>query len=191
MRLLLPFVILPILEIALFIQVGSAIGVLPVIALVIGSALLGVAVMRRQGALAMLDVQRAMRDFRDPGQPMAHGALVMVAGLLLIVPGLLTSSLGLLLLVPGLRRLILRRMGARLHVRAAGFNQRQRGYGGDADYGSDDAAGYRRSDRDPGVIDGEYSVQDDPPAPVREGLTDQDRRPGAGPHHGNSGWTRH
>lgn len=181
MWLLLPFVILPIVEIALFIQVGGLIGVLPTLALVLGSACLGGAVMRRQGARAMLDLQQAMQEFRDPARPMAHGALVMIAGMLLILPGLLTSALGLLLLVPAVRALLLRWMGRRVTV-ASGLRYP------DADLGAD-PAGFRpaRGWRDEGVIDGEYSVQDDPPAPVREGLTDQTapKRPGA------SGWTRH
>lgn len=100
MRLLLPFVVLPIVEIALFIQVGGLIGALPTIGLVILSSVLGISVMRRQGMLAAMDVQRAMQEFRDPARQMAQGALMMIAGLLLLVPGLFTSALGLLLLVP-------------------------------------------------------------------------------------------
>lgn len=186
MWLLLPFVILPIVEIALFIQVGGLIGVLPTLALVLGSAVLGAAVMRRQGARAMLDLQQAMQEFRDPARPMAHGALVMIAGLLLMVPGLLTSAIGLLLLIPGVRALLLRWMGRRVTVASAGFGYPPRFP--DADLGAD-PAGFRpaRGWPDEGVIDGEYSVQDDPPAPVREGLTDRSapKRPGT------SGWTRH
>lgn len=181
MGLLLPFVILPIVEIALFIQVGGLIGVLPTLVLVLGSAVLGVAVMRRQSARAILDLQQAMQEFRDPARPMAHGALVMIAGVLLILPGLLTSAIGLLLLIPGAQALVLRWMGRRVTVASTGFQHP------DADLGAD-PAGFRpaRGWRDDGVIDGEYSVQDDPPAPVREGLTDQSaRRPGG------SGWTRH
>ncbi|RDW12221.1 FxsA family protein [Paracoccus thiocyanatus] len=189
MWLLLPFVILPIVEIALFIQVGGAIGVLPTIALVLASALAGVAVMRRQGARAALDVQRAMQDFRDPGRPMAHGALVMIGGLLMVVPGLFTSALGLLLLVAPLRSLILRRMARRMRVSGAGYSY-SRTYGAEADFGAD-ATGFRRGPgwSDQGAIDGEYSVQDDPPGPVRDGLTDQTEPPAG--RRGNSGWTRH
>lgn len=172
---LLPFVILPIVEIALFIQVGGVIGVLPVIVLVIASAFAGVAIMRRQGARAMFDVQRAMQEFRDPGQPMAHGALVMIGGVLMVVPGLLTSAVGLLLMIPGIRGLILRQMGARMQVSTMGPDfPPGHGY-----------AGRRRDD----VIDGEYSVQDDPPTPVRDGLADQTGDDM--PRRGNSGWTRH
>ncbi|MBD9528110.1 MULTISPECIES: FxsA family protein [Paracoccus] len=186
MWLLLPFVILPIVEIALFIQVGGAIGVLPTILLVLLSAVAGVAVMRRQGALAMLDVQRAMQEFRDPSAPMAHGALIMVAGALMVIPGLFTSAVGVLLLIPAVRSLVMRWMGRKVRVSGVGF-----GYPGrEADVMGDFPSGFgRRGNSRDGVIDGEYSVQDDPPAPVREGLTDD--RPAGGPRPGSSGWTRH
>ena len=187
MWLLLSFVILPIVEIALFILVGGLIGVLPTIALVLGSAVLGMAVMRNQGARAALDMQRAMQDMRDPARPMAHGALRMIGGLLMVVPGLFTSAVGLLLQVPLVRDLILRRMASRVRVSGARFSY---GPGHDAGidigFGGDYPPARRQGDD---VIDGEYSVQDDPPAPVREGLTDQ--RGQTPPRRGNSGWTRH
>lgn len=190
MWLLLPFVVLPIIEIALFIQVGGAIGVMPVIALVLASAVAGVAIMRHQGARAALDVQQAMREVGDPTRPMAHGALSMIGAVLMVVPGLFSSALGLLLQLPPLRDLILRRMAARVRVSGAGFS-----YGPQTGYGAGYPPGRRQGDD---VIDGEYSVQDDPPAPVREGLTDQtdperDGRGGGrgGGRRGNSGWTRH
>lgn len=187
MRLLLPFVILPIVEIALFIQIGGLIGVLPTIGLVLLSAMLGVTVMRRQGMVAALDVQRAMQEFRDPTRPMAEGAMSMIAGLLLVVPGLFTSALGLLLLVPAVRALTLRWLGRKATLR----------YGAGAAPGVDFGDIPPRYRRGPGwqedeVIDGEFSVQDDPPGPVRQGLTDQTgpgRTPPGG--RGNSGWTRH
>ena len=186
MWLLLLFVVLPIIEIALFIQVGGMIGILPVIGLVLLSAAAGVAIMRRQGARAMLDVQQAMQDFGDPAKPVAHGALRMIGALLMILPGLFTSALGLLLQLPPLRDLILRRMAARVRVSGTGFS-----HGPGAGFGADYPSGRRR---DEGVIDGEYSVQDYPPAPVREGLTDQGeggQGGTGGPRPGNSGWTQH
>ena len=182
---LLPFVILPIVEIALFIQVGGAIGLLPTLVLVILSSVLGVAVLRRRGATAARDVQRAMQEFRDPTAPMAHGALVMLAGLLMIVPGLFTSGVGLLLLIPGVRSLVLRRMGRRVGVSGVVYRQRT----AETDFMGEVPPGHpARGWRDDGVIDAEYSVQDDPPAPVREGLTDGSNPPSRS---GGSGWTRH
>ena len=186
------FVFLPIVEIALFVQIGGLIGVLPVLALVIASTLAGVAVMRSQGGRAVQDVQQAMRDMRDPTQPMAHGALRMIGGVLLVLPGFLTSSLGLLLLVPAVRRLILRRMSAHVRVvgSAAGYSRQTWTTAGD--FAQDDPAVFRRrSGWDDGIIDGEYSVQDDPPGPVRDHLTDQRPTGDSSGRRGNSGWTRH
>ncbi|MTH33336.1 FxsA family protein [Paracoccus limosus] len=189
MRLLLPFVILPILEIALFIQVGGLIGVLPTIALVIGSSLLGVAVMRRQGMVAAMDVQRAMQEFRDPARPMAHGALVMIAGLLLVVPGLFTSALGLLLLVPALRELLLGWLGRKAGAAGMRYDYRSTA---SVDFGDVPPRQRRGAGwQDEEIIDAEYSVQDDPPQPVRQGLTDQQGPGAASGRRGNSGWTRH
>lgn len=203
MWLLLPFVILPIIEIALFIQIGGLIGVLPVIGLVLASAVLGVGVMQRQGGRAMLDVQQAMQDFRDPGRPMAHGALIMIGGVLMVLPGLFTSAVGILLLIPFVRTLILRRMAGRVTTLSGGmsggmsgatFGRRAGARHDESEYGMD-PAGYRPTGRgrDGDVIDGEYSVQDDPPAPIRDRLTDADDGSGtqSDSRRGNSGWTRH
>lgn len=185
MWLLLSFVIPPI-RIALFIKVGGAIGVLPVIALVTPRPWPGLRSCAGR-ARAMLDVQQAMQGVGDPTQPMAHGALRMIGGLLMVVPGLFTSAVGLLLQVPLVRDLILRRMASRVRVSGARFSY---GPGHDAGidigFGGDYPPARRQGDD---VIDGEYSVQDDPPAPVREGLTDQ--RGQTPPRRGNSGWTRH
>lgn len=178
MWLLLPFVLLPIIEIALFILVGGAIGLLPTLALVILSAVVGSWLMRRQGLSAMADMQRAMTEARNPADPLAHGALIMLAGVLLILPGFFTDTLGVLLLIPAVRRLIILRMGRRVRVQTAGF-------------GSGFAAGYGdplgRGPHGGPVIDADYSVVDDDHAPPRPdpGLIDNPTRTRP------SGWTRH
>lgn len=192
MRLLLPFVILPIIEIALFVVIGGKIGVFATLALVVLSALIGIAAMRNQGSVAVQDMQRAVQEFRDPARPMAQGALTMIGGTLMVLPGFLTSAIGLILLLPPVQKLIARKMSAR--VRVVGGRSMS-----EADYGDEIHPAFRRGGppRGEGTIDGEYSVQDDPPAPVREGLADERRigtgrgsdRRSDGP--GKSGWTRH
>ena len=166
---LVPFVLLPILEIALFIQIGGAIGVGLTILWVLASAMIGIWVMRRQGAAAMADLQRAVSEFRDPAQPIAHGALVMLGGGLLVLPGFFTDALGILLLIPPLRRLLLQAMRRRVRVTTAGF--------GTGRHGTPRGR--------PTVIDAEYMVveeePDDEPPPSR---------PPRGPRR-PSGWTQH
>ena len=123
----------------------------------------------------MLDVQQAIRGRRsDPSR--WHGALRMIGGLLMVVPGLFTSAVGLLLQVPLVRDLILRRMASRVRVSGARFSY---GPGHDAGidigFGGDYPPARRQGDD---VIDGEYSVQDDPPPPCARGA-DRPARPDA------------
>ena len=111
----------PLIEIALFIKVGGLIGVIPTILLCILSALAGSALMRAQG-LATLDRLRASVEADgDPRGPIAHGALILVAGLLLIIPGFFTDAVGLLLLIPPVRRQVIAWGASRVTVRAASY----------------------------------------------------------------------
>lgn len=115
MWLLLIFILVPIIEIGLFIKVGGWIGLWPTLALVVSMAFLGSWVLRSQGLRAFADLQRSAQEFRDPTGPIAHGALIMFAGVLLLTPGFFTDILGLLLLIPAVRtiaiRILVRRMG--------------------------------------------------------------------------------
>lgn len=172
MRLSWLFVILPIIEIALFIQVGGLIGVLPTLGLVFLSAFVGVWIMRMQGRNAMVTLQQSFQGAGDPSAPMAHGALIMMGAGMLIIPGFFTDFVGILLLIPAVRSALLKRFSGSIRTSSPGFGYPNRGPR--ADYSQDDS-----------VIDGDYVVQDDPPPPVREGLSDHSQKPG------NSGWTRH
>ncbi|WP_134725087.1 FxsA family protein [Paracoccus luteus] len=178
MWLLIPFVVLPVVEIALFLQAGALIGFWPTIGLVILSAVAGSALMRRQGAATMADMQAALRDLRDPTAPLAHGALIMLAGALLLMPGFFSDALGLALLVPPVRRAVIHRLGARMTARA-GFGMRPgpgvppRGPAGEP-WPGNGGPGHGT------VIDADFSVvPPDHEAPPR----DPPRPP--------SGWTRH
>lgn len=105
---------LPLVEIVLFIRIGGLIGVWPVVALVILAAVAGVLLLRRGGLRLAGEVQAAMRAGHDPGQQLANGAMVMLAAVLLIVPGFFSDTLALLLLLPRVRGAIYRRLSARL-----------------------------------------------------------------------------
>ncbi len=116
MRAVLPIALItvPLVEIALFVLVGDAIGVWPTLAATVLSALLGAALIRGRSLAAL----RHMRPGQPPqAMPMAalvNGIAVVAAGLLLIVPGFLTDLLGLSLLVPAVRRLLGRGISRRL-----------------------------------------------------------------------------
>ncbi len=148
MALFLAFLLVPVIEIGLFIQVGGWIGLWPTLALVVLAAVLGTWLIRREGLLAMAQVQDRLRTMRDPSGPLAHGALILLAGALLMIPGFFSDACGLLLLIPPVRAAVIRFMGARMRVRS--FD-----------------ASHRTMRPDPQVLDGEYfEVEVDPKAPT-------------------------
>jgi len=100
------FVALPLVEIALFIVVGQALGVWATLALVVLSALLGAAILRHRGLARLRDIQAMMGRGQFPGRALADAALISAAGVLLLVPGFFTDLVGLLLLLPPCRTLI-------------------------------------------------------------------------------------
>jgi UPF0716 protein FxsA len=103
MRLFLLFLLIPLIEIALFIQVGGLIGLWPTLAIVVLTAIAGTILIRSQGAAVMLQLRDSMNDLRDPTEPLAHGAMVLFAGALLLTPGFFTDVFGLSLMIPGVR----------------------------------------------------------------------------------------
>lgn len=177
MPLFILFVIIPIVEIAIFIQVGGLIGLWPTIGLVLLSAVVGSILIRQQGAKALRDVQTSFATLNDPTTPMAHGAMILLAGVLMITPGFFTDAVGLLLLIPAVRLWVMRQMSSRVTVVRQGFGAgTARGFQGREPH---------RPPYDRGVIDAEYTVQEDPPTPPQDSGDDRPARPG------NSGWTRH
>jgi UPF0716 protein FxsA len=116
MRLLLVFIAVPLIEIALFIQVGGWIGLWPTLAIVLLTAIIGSALVRSQGAQALAQLRTSFDDLRDPTEPLAHGAMILFSGALLLTPGFFTDAVGFALLVPGVRRAVLRWIKARVNV---------------------------------------------------------------------------
>ena len=80
MWLFVAFLAVPLVEIALFIQVGGLIGLWPTLAIVVLTALSGTMLVRSQGAMAMNDVRRSFNNLSDPTEPLAHGAMILLAG---------------------------------------------------------------------------------------------------------------
>jgi len=103
---LLILVALPLLELAVLIRVGQIIGVAATLAIVIGTAVLGFMMLRRQGFTIVTRARQAVASGIPPVLPVAEGALVFFAGFLLILPGLIGDAIGLILLVPPVRRSI-------------------------------------------------------------------------------------
>lgn len=105
-RLLLLFTLLPVLELYLLIRLGSLIGAVPTILIVLGTGVLGATLAKREGFAVLRTIQVRMNRGEIPADAMVDGLCILVAGFVLITPGIITDVLGFLLLFPGTRLVI-------------------------------------------------------------------------------------
>ncbi len=103
LRILALFVLLPLVELTILIQVGQAIGLGPTLLLVVATGLLGATLARRQGLRAWLAIRAELQAGRMPGGTLVDGLLILIGGIVLLTPGILTDLLGFALLVPATR----------------------------------------------------------------------------------------
>lgn len=168
MWLFVPFVLVPIIEIGLFIQVGGAIGLWPTLLIVVITAFLGTMLVRSQGLAVLADLQNSMRGEGNPVNPIAHGAMIVFAGALLLTPGFFTDAVGFALLLPPVRAALIRwagpRIASRITVVSSEQSRRYQSHRG-------------RPARDD-VVEGEYTTLDPDDLP-------EDDAP-----RGDSGWTK-
>ncbi len=116
MWLFLAFLAVPLIEIALFIQVGGFIGLWPTLAVVVLTAFLGTWLVRSQGVLALGQLQTSFSKLDDPTEPLAHGAMILIAGALLLTPGFFTDGIGFALLMPPVRRVVFQYLRNRIKM---------------------------------------------------------------------------
>jgi len=119
-------VLVPVVELAVFIQVASAFGVWNTLGVLVVISFIGFWIVRRQGMGLLRRAQLQISTGRVPGKEAVDGVLVLGAGILLLVPGFVTDALGILLLIPpvraGLRALVSRRWRGRVEVIHAGYS---------------------------------------------------------------------
>lgn len=106
--LVLAFIVVPLAEIYVIVQVGDAIGVLRTIALLLAVSLSGAWLVRREGTRAWRAVQNALAEGRMPGSEIVDGALVLAGGVLLLTPGFITDAAGAVLVLPPTRAVVRR-----------------------------------------------------------------------------------
>ena len=148
---LLIFILVPILEIWLFIQVDSIIGLWPTLASVVLTAVIGTWLLRQQGFAVLMQGRAALEKSQFPLEQVIHGVFLLVAGLLLLTPGFFTDAIGFLCLVPPLRLAVAYGIWSKLkdhvHVVHPGMAQGQHPHG-------------RQSPGGGPVIDGEIIDED-------------------------------
>ena len=121
MRLLIIFISVPLIEIGLFIQVGNNIGLWPTLLIVLITAITGTWLVRSQGAQTLVNLQGSFQNMKDPTEPLAHGALILFAGALLLTPGFFTDSVGFLLLFPPFRMFVMQSIRSKLKTSNINF----------------------------------------------------------------------
>lgn len=159
-RSLIPLLLLalPLAEIAVFVMVGSEIGVLATVALVIATTILGAVLLRVQGFGVLERIRRSVEGGGTPARELVHGLMIMMAGILLVLPGFITDTIGLLLFIPPVRDIAWRLIARRVVVRGGFFAT---------------GTGFRRRDsRTIDLDEDEYSARPRP-EPYRPRLDDE------------------
>lgn len=160
---------LPFIEIAGFIIVGSHVGVLATIGLLILSAILGFFLLRIQGFSLLQRIRSETAAGRVPDREVVHGAMLVMAAILLIVPGFFTSAIGLLLFMPPIRDFVWNRfLRGKMVVAGAytnsGSYSNNNSYNGNSSYSDDNII-----DLDPE----DFSSKPDPNSPWRPNNQDK------------------
>ncbi|MCB1509391.1 MAG: FxsA family protein [Hyphomicrobiaceae bacterium] len=173
---LLLFIAVPLIELALLIKLGTWVGVLPTVALVILTAVVGTFVLRQQGLQTMMRLNEMMARGEPPVGPVVEGALLLLAGAFLLTPGILTDSIGFLLLIPPVRQtaasLCLKWLLRHGSIQVTTFGRRRET--STTSPGTSEPPGRSRQDGPGPVIEGEF-----------ERLDERTTRPGSGTKRSN------
>lgn len=98
------FLLIPAIEIGLFIWTGSKIGALAVVVLILLTGIIGIAAVRQQGTEVMRRLQQAYNERRRPANELLDGVCIILGGILLVTPGFFTDILGFLIVLPWTRK---------------------------------------------------------------------------------------
>ena len=115
------FILVPIAELYVIIQLGHAIGVLNTLGLLVLISFAGAWLMKREGLSTLRRAQRQVDAGVVPGRELVDGALILLAGALLLAPGFITDAVGLLLLLPPVRAVV--RAGVRRRLERRVYHQ--------------------------------------------------------------------
>ena len=100
------FIVIPTAELVLLMMLGVRIGWMPTLGLIVFTGILGATLARQQGLSILRKIQTEMQNGRPPALEMVEGAMIVIGGMVLLTPGIITDGLGFALLVPGIRRAI-------------------------------------------------------------------------------------
>ena len=110
------FILMPIIEIAVLIQIGGALGLLPTLAIIVATAILGTIMLRQQGLATLAKARGRMSSGQLPAEQLMEGVLLLIGGVLLLTPGFVTDAFGFFCLVPFTRQWLARQLASRSTV---------------------------------------------------------------------------
>ncbi|AZG74906.1 FxsA family protein [Shewanella livingstonensis] len=163
--LLLIFVLVPVIELNVLIEVASSIGSWTTVGLVLFTAVVGVSLVRSQGLSTLMSVQQKLARGEAPGQEIVEGMMLAAAGVLLLIPGFVTDFIGLILLTPFTRAPIAAFLYKRMQLRVVANGGFKAGFGGgQSPFGqSGPFAGQKPFDQQGNTFDGDFEHKKDRP----------------------------
>ncbi|GGB74159.1 FxsA family protein [Shewanella inventionis] len=176
--LLLIFVLIPVIELNVLIEVASSIGSWTTVGLVLFTAVVGVSLVRSQGLSTLMTVQQKLARGEAPGKEIVEGMMLAAAGVLLLIPGFVTDFIGLILLTPLTRAPIAAFLYKRMQLRMvtnggfkAGFGPGQNPFGQSGPFG-----GQNPFDQNGNTFDGDFERKDEQPRShhIEQAKTDDD-----------------
>ena len=120
------FISIPLIEIILFIQLGSLIGLWLTLLTVLITAIIGTVMVRAQGLAAVSRLQSSFSRLENPSEPLANGAMILISGALLLTPGFLTDAIGFAFLIPAVRLNVYRYIRNKLSLQQFRMGTRSR-----------------------------------------------------------------
>lgn len=144
------FIVIPVIEITVLIEVGDQLGAFPTVALVILTAAIGASLVRSQGLQTLMSAQQKIQQGQQPGQEVIEGVMLAIAGIMLVTPGFVTDFLGLVLLLPFSRQFFARKLLERIIIKNV------------ANQGQPFGQGFSQQapNQDSDIIDGEFVNKD-------------------------------
>ena len=167
MPLFLIFIIVPLIELMLLIEVGGIIGSAWTFIIIIATALIGTRLVKQQGFQTWGNIQQEMATGKLPAQSLFDGICILISGVLLITPGFITDTIGFLLVTPPFRAMMYQQLGSKIKVRTAGQFHQQQGFGQSFeqqgqtyDHEPQQKQEFKQAPHQPATLDGEYERKD-------------------------------
>lgn len=157
------FIVIPFTELMILLKVGEAWGVFPTLALIITTAMVGYQLFKRQGVATWQRVNQKLAQGELPSKEMADGIVILLAGALMITPGLITDSIGLFCLIPVTRKLVLSVIMRRFKDKVTIYSAHSY-HSSDTNNESQHSSNNAASNGSGRTFEGDYQEEDKPPS---------------------------